>query len=175
MPRRLITIPEAKIRDGIAWALANVPGVKPTCAFVRGIWHSICDRLAEWMMTAWTINFGWSLLSGKTFDNPSFAILQAWASIEAWTLFCLAGGTARLVLLIANGGWKKSPHFRVCAAFCTFWLWLAIAKGIELADTGSTGVGAYTIAALGELISMYRALKEAAWNDGKGPHQGNRG
>ncbi|EAU40277.1 hypothetical protein FP2506_03585 [Fulvimarina pelagi HTCC2506] len=161
--------------DLLWWGLRTVPGLRRVCAFSRGIWHSVCERLAEWLLTIWLLNWGVTLAYGGTFEAPAFAVLKSWASIETWSLFCLIGGGGRLMLLILNGGWRKSPHFRVLAALGTVPFWVAVAYGFQLSGTNTTGTGAYYACIVAEIVSMYRATSEAGWNDGRAAHQGNRG
>ncbi|MER0239014.1 hypothetical protein [Fulvimarina sp. MAC8] len=162
--------------DGILWwALRTMPGLRSVFAFLRGIWHSVCERLAEWLLTIWLLNWGVALAYGGTFEAPSFAVLKSWASIDTWSLFCLVGGGGRLMLLIANGGWRKSPHFRVLAALGTIPLWAAFAFGFPLSGTTASGAGVYYACILAELVSMHRATREAGWNDGRAAYRGKRG
>ena len=158
------------------WRIVRVvPGLRGIFIFLRGIWHSLCERLAEWLLTFWLLSWGVALAHGGAFDAAALSVLRDWASIETWTLFCLIGGGGRLALLIVNGGWRKSPHFRVLAALGTIPLWTAFALGLHQSGSLASGAGAYYACLLSELVSMYRATREAGWNDGRAAHQGNKG
>ncbi|MEN3791800.1 hypothetical protein [Fulvimarina sp. MAC3] len=157
------------------WALRTFPGLRGVFVFLRGIWHSLCERLAEWLLTLWLLNWGIVLAYGGAVDAPVVKVLEPWATIESWALFCLLGGGGRLALLIVNGGWRKSPHFRVLAALGTIPLWAAFAYGFHQSGSIASAAGAYYACIFSELVSMYRATREAGWNDGRAAHQGNRG
>ncbi|MDY8109870.1 hypothetical protein U0C82_12040 [Fulvimarina sp. 2208YS6-2-32] len=142
---------------------------------LRGVWHSVCDRLAEWLLTIWLLDWGLTLAHGGTFESPAVSVMTSWARIEAWQLFCLVGGGCRLLLLVVNGGWRKSPHVRVFASLATMPLWAVVAYGLQMSGTDAVGAGAYYACVLAEMVGMYRATKEAGWNDGRAFRQGSRG
>ncbi len=142
--------------------------------FLAGIVHSLLDRLCEWLLAGFTLAWGITLARSDvdTFAQPSFRVLAAWMPEEWWAIACCVGGTCRLGLLIINGGWKKSPHFRIAAAACTGVFWAVISYGLREAQVGSTGAGVYALCALAEAVNALRASRDAGYNDQQGAGRG---
>ncbi|MEF2073466.1 hypothetical protein [Consotaella aegiceratis] len=141
---------------------------------VSRIWHSICDRLTDWLLTGFTLAWGITLAGeGDTFALSSFAVIKTWAPEMAWAVACLIVGFARLALLIINGAWRKSPHLRIAAALGTIPLWTLLSIGYHLAHSGVPGDLIYALCALAEIVSAYRASIEAGYNDNGGPRREN--
>lgn len=139
------------------------------------VWMSITERCAEWTLGAITLGWGWALLQpGDTFAVSTYDTMRGWMSEEWWTVFFLIGGSARLIMLTINGHWRKSPHLRMVAAATTFWVWVFLAIGFALAGTNSPGAFTYSIFALAELINVFRAARDAGFNDELAALRGRR-
>lgn len=132
------------------------------------VWNSLTERLAEWLLAAITIGWGWVLLQpGDTFQGLTFAAMKSWMSEEQWTVFFLLGGSARIAMLTINGHWRKSPHLRMLAAASSFWVWVFLAIGFALAGNNSPGALIYSLFGFSELVNVFRASRDAGFNDEK--------
>lgn len=124
-------------------------------------------RASEWALA--TILFGWGLAlsSNPTLFtiSPSYDGLEGLAKQSTWAWLCLLGGGLRLVFLIINGSWRRTPHLRAASAFATCFFWGQITIGMLASGTGTTGLTVYPVLLCLDLFNFFRALGDAARSD----------
>lgn len=57
-------------------------------------------------------------------DQRAYGVMLAFGSQNSWSKFLMIFGAARLIVLIVNGAWQKSPHMRSAMAIVSclpFW------------------------------------------------------
>jgi hypothetical protein len=119
------------------------------------------NRLFEWVSSFALTMYGLQVI---TFPETLVRSRQA-ALLSIFTPFiygalCLLVGVVRAVMLYKNGDWYTwGPRVRVLLALLAAVLYLQIA--MSLLQWASPGTWAYTAFGLGELISVWRAQREA--------------
>lgn len=126
---------------------------------------SLHAKPMEWLTTGFLLVWAYTLLTGDTFEGPSYRELARVAGQEVWGWACALGGTARLVILWINGAWRKSPHLRSAAAFLSCFFWFLLALGFAMAGTHSTGTGMYALILVADAFNSARASREAGYVD----------
>lgn len=121
----------------------------------------------EWQGAAAAGVFAAILMMGPVFDTG--AQWQRFAQIgteREWGLFIGLIALIRLTALIINGRARRTPALRAATAVLGAGLWsyvslLFIVPGEPL----TTGVGVYAVLACSDLVSAWRAAKDAAVAD----------
>lgn len=96
---------------------------------IKSLQQTFAARAGEWALAIITFNIGFVFLYNETLfvDNPTrWSELTAWASQSTWGYIAMGLGTLRLIVLIINGSYWRTPHLRTFFAFlsCFFWWWL---------------------------------------------------
>jgi hypothetical protein len=97
-------------------------------------------RAMEWFFALCLVSLGLIFL----FNHAAFATNPAWRAMarfadqETWTLACLLVGGARLVALMINGLWFRTPAVRALMALLSCFFWWQIAVGLF----SNAGIGA---------------------------------
>lgn len=124
-------------------------------------------RATEWgkavMLFLWgvVLAFNTDLLATTPSLTPSLQL----ASQPAWAYACLVVGGARLVMLVINGAWRRSPHLRAVAAFISCFFWFQISVGLIEAGTYGTGLAIYPVLLALEIYNVFRAARDAGTSD----------
>jgi hypothetical protein len=107
---------------------------------------------------------------GDTLAAPSFTSFHRydWMTEEFWAGTFGAIGAARLVALYINGRWPKTPIIRIVGAGFGALSWAQVAWLITEGTFNkngvlSTGTGMYSILALADLLSIFRASFDARY------------
>lgn len=96
--------------------------------------HSFADaffpRLSEWSCASCLLALGFMLsanpelmLSSKT---QAYQLLSMIANQSTWAAIMQGFAIVRLMILLVNGAWRKSPHLRSFSAFLTCFFWTQI-------------------------------------------------
>lgn len=133
--------------------------------------NSHADRSVEWLSALAMLN--WCLIlaqPGNTYSlSPSFAEFTRYGLTED-RLALLFGviGSARVVALVINGKWPRSPVLRIAGAMLGGLIWGQIAwlqyLGSAASGAISTGVGIYALLAVAEIANVYRAAFDARYH-----------
>lgn len=124
-------------------------------------------RAPEWALGA--VLYLWGMVLTFNTDlfttQQSFHVLAQMMPQSTWAILCLGVGGCRLVMLVINGVWRRSPHLRAFAAFvaCFFWFWISL--GILQAGTFGTGLAVYPILFLLDAYNVIRAARDAGSSD----------
>ena len=123
------------------------------------------DRLVEWLFAGmmlcwgcWLLNPGW-----ETFGNPQYAALAAIAREEVWGVWSIAVGATRMVALIINGRYRRTPLLRLgCSLLGLIW-WLVLIYLFVVTPQPNPEVGLswYPVFVLFEAISCRRSAADA--------------
>ena len=131
------------------------------------IWNG---RATEWITSSALLGFALTLaLPGDTFAGAGFRSFREVGLDEAAiaTPLALVAG-ARMVALLVNGHWQRTPLLRMfgaavgAAIFAMLsvgfgWPYLAAALGYWGASAASTGAATYAVLAAADLLSAFRA------------------
>lgn len=126
-------------------------------------------RAAEWALAIMIFNWGITLsLNTDLFaSQPSYRVLAGTMKQDSWALLCLSVGGIRLIFLLINGAWRRSPHLRAVGAFVSILFWFQISMGFAMAGTWSTAISIYPILLLLDSYNAMRAVGDAAISDKK--------
>lgn len=140
--------------------------VHPASRFVLGQ----TDRAVEWLSALCLL--GWATvlaLPGDTLASGNLREFLRFGFSEAQlaTAFAFVGA-ARVTALFINGRWPKTPVIRMIGAAAGFTLWGQTAAMLYTTwvNTGvpSTGLPIYTLLALADLLSIFRAAFDARYH-----------
>lgn len=96
-------------------------------SFRRHLADAFFPRRSEWGAAGALFALGWMLsanpelmASGK---SNAYDLLLSIASQHTWSKIMIVFGGLRLLILLINGWWRRSPHLRALSAFlsCFFW------------------------------------------------------
>lgn len=135
-------------------------------------------RLGEWFCALVLFSIGWMLAVNEelmlTAGRQGYALLLSIATQPTWATALIVFGLARLVILLVNGAWRRSPHLRAFSAFISCFFWTQIV--LSFAPT----FGFAFIMACGwlgsDVMNVMRAMRDArtvddayARGNGRGP------
>ena len=81
-------------------------------------------RASEWALAVATLLLGVSFVFNETlFVDSGWRALAQFASQETWGFVCTTLGALRLLVLLINGAWWRSPHLRALMAFLSCFVW----------------------------------------------------
>jgi len=124
-------------------------------------------RASEWALSLMLLN--WSIVlfaSPELFvDRPSYAPLASIMKQETWATICFVAGAGRLIVLLINGSWRRTPHLRASGAFIACFFWFQITLGFAQAETWATGMAIYPVLLALDAYNVIRAITDAAITD----------
>ncbi|MCO6386255.1 hypothetical protein [Aliihoeflea sp. 40Bstr573] len=124
-------------------------------------------RASEWALSGMLM--GWSVILTINEDlfatGASYAKMAELADQETWATLCLYAAALRLLMLLVNGAWRRSPHLRALGAFIACGFWFQITIGFIQAGTVSTGLAVYPFLLLLDSYNAVRAAGEAGLSD----------
>jgi hypothetical protein len=135
-----------------------------TLTFLR---RRFIRRVSEWYFAAVMTAIGIILLDGNTFDLQPYALIRDYADQTTWALWLTFIGSARLVVLLINGGLRRgSPHLRIILASVSSLIWLTFFVCTAIATTTPLMLGPFLAGAtIFDLINCYRAAQDARRED----------
>lgn len=137
--------------------------------FSQSLRETFPTRASEWALGL--MLFLWSVVLIFNADlfasTPSYRVLAQVMPQTTWALLCLIAGGGRLVMLVINGHWRRSPHLRAGAAFISCFFWFQISIGILQAGTFGTGLAIYPVLFALDVYNVFRASGDAGSSDRK--------
>lgn len=131
-----------------------------------GITDNLNIRLAEWGLGLMLLLWGAILVSpDDTFSRPAFTMMARIASENVWGVVLTLLGTTRIVVLLINGAWRRSPHLRAATAFLSCFVWTQIALSIWESGIFATALAVYPVLLLMDIYVVIRAAGEARLSD----------
>lgn len=130
-------------------------------------WQSLRDtfpaRRFEWFASLVMFNLGMVFFINPTIfsGNPAWQHLAKFATQEQWGWGCVAVGSARLVVLLVNGAYSRSPHARSILAFLSCFAWWQLAIGLW--PNLSVGTAIFPAILFFDASAALRVAGEAAW------------
>lgn len=124
-------------------------------------------RKSEWVMAFITVGL-WLLfsLNDDLFSDGgnTYAGLARWASQDVWSWLLFVVGVGRVTVLIINGAYWRSPHYRAGLAFLNCFVWYQLSAGLAQ----NTGIGMVVFPGLLALdvFNFRQAFLEAATSEG---------
>ena len=93
--------------------------------------NAFFPRLSEWYCASMLMGLGF-ILSGNpelmsSSKTSAYQLLLMIATQETWSTVMKVFATVRLLILLINGAWARSPHLRSISAFMTCFFWTQIA------------------------------------------------
>jgi hypothetical protein len=121
-------------------------------------------RASEWALALMLLNWSIVLFANPQLfaDRPSYAPLAAIMPQETWALVCCAAGAGRLVVLMINGAWRRTPHLRAGGAFVACFFWFQITMGFAQSEIWGTGMAIYPVLLALDAYNVIRAITDAA-------------
>lgn len=85
-------------------------------------------RAIEWLFACMMMVWGaMLLLPGNMLSAPTFELLLAVAPERTWGFFSITVGYLRVMALVINGHWRRSPILRMLAAVLGMMWWTCLA------------------------------------------------
>lgn len=131
-----------------------------------GVVENLNVRLSEWGLGLILLLWGAILVSpDDTFSRPAFTIMARVASENVWGVVLTALGVTRIVVLLINGAWRRSPHLRAVTAFLSCFVWVQITLSIWGSGIFATALAVYPVLLLMDIYVVMRAAGEARLSD----------
>lgn len=127
----------------------------------RSLQDSFEARASEWMLTCATISLGFVFfLNNGMFHTTSFEGLRNLMNDQyVWAVLFTVVGFARLSVLIINGAYWRTPHFRAIGAFLCAGIWFIFCIGFVRNGSILTAVMPWIF--LLDAYNVKRASREA--------------
>lgn len=130
-------------------------------------------RLGEWISSVALMLFvAFLMLPGNSFTveggQPGFALLGFSEIAVAVPMTIIA--TARMVALVVNGAWRRSPHLRVAGSACSSASYMVISYATLLpymlgrTDSVDPVAGVSLVMLMADMVAAYRAGSDAGSN-----------
>ncbi|KQY20799.1 hypothetical protein [Rhizobium sp. Root483D2] len=91
---------------------------------------SFYPRRSEWIAAFTLFGTGWMLSANPdlmaTAKTQAYNLLQMIAPQPVWSVVLMVFAFARLLVLLVNGAWRRSPYMRAAMAFLSCFLWTQI-------------------------------------------------
>lgn len=93
--------------------------------------NAFFPRLSEWYCAAMLMGLGFILSANPDLmassKTSAYQLLLMIASQETWSTVMKLFAAVRLLILLINGAWSRSPHLRSVSAFVTCFFWTQMA------------------------------------------------
>lgn len=133
-------------------------------------WHSLRQnfpiRKSEWVLASMTVGLAVLLsIRPELFEsNEDYVGMARWASQETWQWLCFFIGFGRVVGLLVNGAYWRTPHTRALFAFANAFIWYRIAIGV--AESFGIGMVVFPGLVVLDLFNFKQAAVEAGVSEG---------
>lgn len=125
-------------------------------------------RASEWALAFMVFNISIVFTLNEDFfaSNPvALAGLERIMSQPSWAYLCYALGGGRLLVLMVNGAWRRSPHLRAAGAFLSTGFWFLILSGFWATGTFGFVMAIAPVLLLLDTYNTLRAIGEAGISD----------
>jgi hypothetical protein len=120
-------------------------------------------RLSEWLAACVLFALGTVLAANADLmvstDAEAYQLMRLVAPQSTWSLVLIGFSCIRLIILLVNGAWRRSPHLRALTAFLSCFVWTQIV--LSFAPT----FGFAFVLACGwlgmDMINIMRAMRDA--------------
>lgn len=130
----------------------------------RSLRQTFAVRASEWALALMLLN--WSIVLSASPDlfaaNSSYAPMASLMPQDTWVLVCFLAGAGRLIVLMINGAWRRTPHLRAAGAFVACFFWFQISLGFAQAEIWGTGMAVYPVLLALDAYNVIRAITDAA-------------
>lgn len=120
-------------------------------------------RRSEWAAGGLTVLLGWVLATNDTLmtsgTGRGYQLMLSIAEQSTWARVFIVFGALRLVILLINGAWRRSPHLRAGAAFLSCFLWTQIA--LSFAPTFGFAFSMASAWLALEMSNVWTAMRDA--------------
>lgn len=125
--------------------------------------NAFFPRLSEWWAATLLGGLGFVLsanpdLMASSKANAYQMMLMIWHQ-ETWALIMKLFAGCRLVILLVNGAWRRSPHLRAAGAILTCFFWMQIT--LSVASTFGLLFGLAAGVLVLDFANFIRALRDA--------------
>ena len=103
----------------------------------------------------------WCINERLMIDSPRHAyhLMLEITDQQTWSYVLIGFGLGRLMLLIINGAWRRSPLARVIASFLSMYVWFSLTQ--SFADSFGTAYVMAAWALVTEFVNVIRAARDA--------------
>lgn len=123
-------------------------------------------------MIEWEHAFILFFLGLIIYKNPNFfdkanypAFFDMFDSAKAWMLLFLFIGVGRLIILMINGSWRRTPHFRAFFAFLSAGVFSLVSLNFYRPDNLSTAMAVYPSFVVFEIVIFFLTIDYASEAD----------
>lgn len=119
-------------------------------------------RMMEWQAASVMAWGGFMMFANDDLMATSpkaYTLMLAWASQPVWAWFASILGVSRLIVLIVNGAWRRSPHARAVTAFLACGMWFPLCVSFSV-TAGWAFVLALGMLA-GDALNIIRTARDA--------------
>ena len=125
--------------------------------------EAFLPRLPEWHAAGMIFALGWMLSANPdrmaTGGGGGYSIMLAIADQPTWSVVLMLFGAIRLLVLLINGAWRRSPWARAAMAFvcCFFWTQIVLSFATTFGFAFILSAG-WLVA---DLVNVFRAMQDA--------------
>lgn len=119
-------------------------------------------RMMEWQAASVMSWGGFMLFTNDDLMATSpkgYSLMLEWASQPTWAWFASVLGISRLVVLVINGAWRRSPHARAVTAFLACGMWFPLS--MSFSTTAGWGFVLATGMLCGDALNIIRTARDA--------------
>ena len=136
---------------------------------IRSLQEHWPSRTIEWIMSGFMISWGLYVL----FHPELFRRLEVFAEMGrmvwvlsdrpavVWGSSAFVAGVIRATALFVNGAYTRTPVIRVITSFVSMFILTQIIIGLYRVGIPNTGLPTYTWLLIADMISAYRAARDA--------------
>jgi len=133
---------------------------------------NLYPRRTEWLCAGLNIGMGILFMLNPTLmavNYKAYSVMLAFMTQHQWANFMVIFGAARIIVLIVNGAWRKSPHIRsFMAVVSCLPLWTAAWSFTPYFGLAMLGYWAWLIT---DIINAVVASSDAKESDSRAKHE----
>lgn len=134
----------------------------------RGVHHHFPERVVEWGLAVILVNWGMILMRRDDViapDGPLGNILKL-APEDTWGIIATAIGLLRLVALVLNGSFYKTPlikyapYGRLAGAFTSCFVWMQTTLALVKYGDISLGLSIYPVFLVWDMFIVFHTARD---------------
>lgn len=134
----------------------------------HGVHHHFPKRVVEWGLSTILINWGMILVRDGATIKPDGALagLLRLASEDIWGIAAISVGVMRLVALIINGSFYKTPlvkyapYGRLIGSFASCFIWMQVTLALLKYDDVALGLSIYPVFLAWDMFTVFHTARD---------------